>query len=152
MEALPAGPGDQAWLESLARDPAVAPSIAITTDVGAAILAGEMYVLWEAGTRIGGLRLNVRHTLSRIGVINTLMLTPGLRGRGLGTAAVHAAITLGFGESKLHRLEAEVFTTNAPALAAFTRAGFETEGCRRRAYLREGLWKDSVLLAALNEA
>jgi len=40
---------------------------------------------------------------------------------------------------------------NPAAVAAFEAAGFTREGVRRRAYLRDGSWTDSVLLGRLAE-
>ena len=150
MEIDPAGPADQPWLEALAADPAVEPFLGITTDVGAAVVAGEMYVLREGNTRIGGVRIHLRHPISRIGSIHALMITPGLRGRGMGEAAVRETAALAFSVLGQHRLEAEVFVTNEAGVRTFAAAGFAEEGRRRTAYWRHGAWQDTVLFALIN--
>jgi RimJ/RimL family protein N-acetyltransferase len=78
------------------------------------------------------------------------MLHPRLRGRGLGTAAVRALADRAFAAG-VHRLEGEVLAHNVAAVRGFEAAGFTREGVRRRAYLRDGAWTDSVLLGRLAE-
>ena len=50
-----------------------------------------------------------------------------------------------------HRLELEVYAFNERAIAHAERAGFVREGRKRRAYLRDGDWVDSVLFAVVAE-
>jgi putative acetyltransferase len=107
---------------------------------------GEHLLVFEAGGALaGGARLVVRNARSRIGEVRSLMVDPALRGRGLGVVALLAVVDWAFGTAGMHRLEGEVLAGNAPALRAFSAAGFEREGVRRRAYLRDGEWRDSVL-------
>ena len=76
---------------------------------------------------------------------------PDFRGRGVAVEAAllfqrHLLVDLGF-----HRLELEVYAFNERAIAHTERAGFVREGVKRRAYLRDGEWVDSVMYALLRE-
>ena len=57
------------------------------------------------------------------------------RGRGVGSALVHAAIERARGEG-LHKLCLEVFPHNAAAIALYRKWGFTEEGRRVRQYRR----------------
>ena len=50
-----------------------------------------------------------------------------------------------------HRLELEVYAFNERAIAHTERVGFVREGVKRRAYMRDGEWVDSVMYALLRE-
>jgi RimJ/RimL family protein N-acetyltransferase len=148
----PATPDDLPWLERLARDPATARSLAVDAAerLSGELAAGELVVFETAASeRIGAARLIVRNRRSRIAELQTLMVDPGLRGRGLGTAAVRAAARELIENRSMYRVEAEVYGFNAPALATFAAAGFAREGVRRRAYERHGARHDGVLYGLL---
>ena len=55
------------------------------------------------------------------------------------------------GELGFHRLELEIYAFNERAFAHAERAGFVREGVKRRAYLRDGEWVDTVMYALLRE-
>ena len=50
-----------------------------------------------------------------------------------------------------HRLELEIYAFNERACAHAERVGFVREGRKRKAYLKDGEWVDSVLYALLAE-
>jgi RimJ/RimL family protein N-acetyltransferase len=139
------------WLQRLARDERTARALAVdaAARLPSELAAGEL-VVFEAkdGGRVGAARLVVRNRRSRIGEVQSLMLDPAVRGRGLGTAAVRAAARELL-ERGMHRVEAEVYGFNAPALRAFAAAGFTREGVRRKAYDRHGARQDGVLFGLL---
>ncbi|MCH5274540.1 MAG: GNAT family N-acetyltransferase [Lachnospiraceae bacterium] len=73
------------------------------------------------------------------------------RGRGIGTLAAKLMIEYAFEELRLHKLFLRVFADNDRALGSYEKAGF-----RREAYLKddvciEGIYRDIVLMAVINE-
>lgn len=69
------------------------------------------------------------------------------RGRGGGRRLVRAALD-DARKRPIHKIELEVFTDNAPALALYASLGFEVEGIRRDHYLRrDGSFRSTVLMA-----
>jgi RimJ/RimL family protein N-acetyltransferase len=126
----------------LAFDAAAGITEALSSD------AGELLVIEAAGVRVGGVRWELTNRRSRIAEIRSLMLDPGMRGRGLATDAVRELVSRVF-DAGLHRVEAEVLGANVAAQRVFERAGFVREGVRRRAYDREGAWQDGVCFGLL---
>ena len=70
-------------------------------------------------------------------------------GRGLAHEAVRRALTFGFGEMGLHRVEADVDPENEASLALLEKLGFRREGLLRERWFTFGSWKDSVVLGLL---
>jgi RimJ/RimL family protein N-acetyltransferase len=148
----PATPDDLPWLERLARDPGTARSLAVDAGdrLAGELGAGEVIVFeTEGGERIGAARATVRNRRSRIAELQTLIIDPAVRGRGLGAAAVRAVARELIEGRSMYRVEAEVYGFNAPALRTFAAAGFTREGVRRRAYVRHGARHDGVLFGLL---
>lgn len=147
-----ATPGDLEWLQRIAADASTARALAVDAAdrLPGELAAGEL-VVFEArdGERVGGACLLVRNRRSRIGEVQSLMLDPAVRGRGLGSAAVRCAAGELIERRGMERVEAEVYGFNVPALRAFTAAGFTREGVRRQAYDRHGGRQDGVLFGLL---
>jgi RimJ/RimL family protein N-acetyltransferase len=101
----------------------------------------------RAGT-IGFHCVNERHRIAEAG---RFALLPEHRGTGVADEAArlfqrHLLVELGF-----HRIELQIFSFNERAIAHAERVGFVREGVKRRAYLRDGEWKDAVLFSLLAE-
>jgi RimJ/RimL family protein N-acetyltransferase len=146
LELRLADEADLPWVSDLARHASVAPSLSTTAADGLAesIGAGELWVAeTPPGAPVGVVRLSTVNRRSRIVSIQTLMVHPDARGRRLGVAILRAVASAAFARG-VHRLEAEVYGFNAPALRTFDAAGFTREGVRRRAYDRHGAWQDGV--------
>jgi UDP-4-amino-4,6-dideoxy-N-acetyl-beta-L-altrosamine N-acetyltransferase len=73
------------------------------------------------------------------------------RGRGVGRAAEALGLDKAFDELGLQKVSAEVFADNEAALKAQAAAGFRREGYLRRHALKDGQFRDVVLLAILAE-
>ena len=71
------------------------------------------------------------------------------QGKGVGTALMRAATNLADNWLGLTRLELEVYTDNAPALALYRKFGFEVEGTHRRYAFRDGEYVDAYMMARL---
>ncbi len=76
---------------------------------------------------------------------------PGARGRGVGRAAQALGLDKAFTDLGLEKVWAEVLAENDPALKAQGAAGFQREGYLRRHALKDGEFRDVVLLAILAE-
>jgi L-phenylalanine/L-methionine N-acetyltransferase len=93
-------------------------------------------------------RVNAR---SRIAQLGGLAVHPDFRGRRVADEAArpfirHLVFELGF-----HRLQLEVYGFNVRGMAHADRVGFTREGVKRKAYLRDGEWVDSVLFGLVEE-
>jgi putative acetyltransferase len=71
------------------------------------------------------------------------------QGRGVGRALMQATVDLADRWLNLLRLELDVFTDNAPAIALYTKFGFVVEGTHARYAFRDGAYVDSHTMARL---
>jgi [ribosomal protein S5]-alanine N-acetyltransferase len=70
-----------------------------------------------------------------------------LNGRGIATRAIAAVVEWGFGEARLHRIEAATLVDNFGSQTVLRRNRFAEIGVSRR-YLRiAGAWRDHLLFA-----
>jgi UDP-4-amino-4,6-dideoxy-N-acetyl-beta-L-altrosamine N-acetyltransferase len=74
---------------------------------------------------------------------------PESRGRGVGRAAQALGLDKAFDTIGLEKVWAEVLADNDAALKAQTAAGFRREGYLRRHAIKDGAFRDVVLLAML---
>ena len=74
------------------------------------------------------------------------------RGRGVGRAAQALGLDLAFEGLGLNKVTAEVLADNEVALKAQASAGFQREGYLRQHTLKDGRFRDVVLLAILADA
>jgi RimJ/RimL family protein N-acetyltransferase len=139
---------DLAWVTAIARAPAVEPALApgAADGLAGAVERGELLVDAE---RRAAARLVVTVERHRLAAIRTVLVDPAHQGRGVGLALVAALAGHAFATLGLHRLEAEVYGFNAPALRLFDRAGWTREGARRQAWERHGAWQDGVMYGLL---
>ena len=72
------------------------------------------------------------------------------RGCGVGRALLQAAIDLCEGWLAVHRIELEVYTDNAAAIALYEAFGFVREGTARGYAWRDGRFVDAHLMARLS--
>jgi diamine N-acetyltransferase len=74
------------------------------------------------------------------------------RGRGLGTEATRLALDWAFNMLGLHNVILSVLPTNAGAIRAYEKAGFQRIGVRRAAVLSLGERCDEILMDAVSDA
>jgi RimJ/RimL family protein N-acetyltransferase len=109
------------------------------------------FVIDAEGEPAGMLGFHVANERSRIARLERLAVHPRFRGERLGDEAARAFQRLLVEELGYHRLELEIYAFNERACAHAERVGFVREGRKRRAYLKDGEWVDSLLYALLAE-
>lgn len=108
------------------------------------------FVIEVDGESAGMLGFHVVNERSRIARLERLAVHPDFRGRRVADEAARLfqqlLLELGF-----HRLELEIYASNERACAHAERVGFIREGRKRKAYLKDGEWVDTVLYALIPE-
>jgi RimJ/RimL family protein N-acetyltransferase len=103
------------------------------------------------GEPAGMLGFHIVNERSRIARLERLAVHPAFRGRRLADEAARLFQRLLLEELDFHRLELEIYAFNERACAHAERVGFVCEGRKRKAYLKDGEWVDTVLYALLPE-
>lgn len=115
------------------------------------ILANDLchYVAVQGGEVIGWCDVLPVHGESRshVGILG-IGLVPSARHRGIGTALMQAALAKAWTKG-LSRIELTVRTDNLNAKALYERMGFKIEGRKQRAFLIDGKFHDTYLMALL---
>ena len=73
------------------------------------------------------------------------------QGRGIGTAAVAAALEVAFGPMAMEKVEACAFVGNGASRRVLEKNGFREEGRVRKAVLKRGRWVPEWLLGITRE-
>lgn len=77
-------------------------------------------------------------------------LLPDYRGKGLGWALISTTLKAAK-EAGFVRVELDVYTDNARAIALYEKAGFVREGIMRDAVCIDGYYKDMITMALINQ-
>jgi RimJ/RimL family protein N-acetyltransferase len=109
------------------------------------------FVIEVGGERAGSLGFHLVNDRSRIARVEGLAVHPRARGRRVADDAARLVQRLLLEELGYHRLELETFAFNERACAHAERSGWIREGVKRKAYLRDGEWLDSVMFALVRE-
>ncbi|MFL5914772.1 MAG: GNAT family N-acetyltransferase [Gaiellaceae bacterium] len=109
------------------------------------------FVIDADGEPTGMLGFHLVNERSRIARLERLAIHPAFRGRRLADEAARLFQRLLLEELGVHRLELEIYAFNERACAHAERVGFVREGQKRKAYLKDGDWADSVLYALIPE-
>lgn len=78
-----------------------------------------------------------------------ILLGPDYVGQGIGVRATRLALSYGFRELGLNRVELNVWAFNTRAIHAYEKAGFVIEGRRREAVFHDGRFHDELIMGAL---
>jgi len=78
-----------------------------------------------------------------------ILLGPGHTGRGIGVRATRLALSYGFRELGLNRVELHAWAFNTRAIRAYEKAGFVVEGRRREAVFHDGRFHDELIMGVL---
>jgi RimJ/RimL family protein N-acetyltransferase len=95
-------------------------------------------------TADGKQRRAIRHCAS-IGI----SVAQGWRGQGVGRALMQGIVDWARASGLVTRLELEVLTRNETAIHLYERIGFQREGLKRHALLRNGEYLDELTMALL---
>jgi RimJ/RimL family protein N-acetyltransferase len=111
---------------------------------------GRHLAIAEPGTDVllGGVNfhhIELAHRRAEVG----FWLAPGVRGRGIGSAAVAAACGWAFEHWSLVRIEMTTLPDNEASLALARKLGFQREGLMRSRNFERGRQVDLVLLSLL---
>jgi len=96
---------------------------------------------------IGFWRMQKEHYRSEIGYI----LHPDHWQKGIMKEALNAVVKYGFGEMKLHSIEANINPDNLPSGALLESCGFIQEAYHRENYFFDGVFYDSIIYSKLNK-
>ena len=101
-----------------------------------------------AGEVVGTISLQTTHRPRRAhaGALG-MAVRDDWQGRGVGTAMMKAIIELAEQWLNLKRIELEVYTDNAPAVALYKRFDFEIEGTLRQFAFRDRQYVDAYYMA-----
>lgn len=72
-----------------------------------------------------------------------------VRGRGLGTDAVHAVLDFCFGQLRLERVWLVTDSVNLRAQHVYEKAGLVREGVLRKAFFQDGRFQDDIRMSIL---
>jgi RimJ/RimL family protein N-acetyltransferase len=118
-----------------------------------AAAANSIWLVAEADGQIvgvlncrGGRRQAVRHSAS-LGI----SVYQDWRDKGVGGALMNRLVEWARHNPLITRLELEVFTDNPRAIHLYEKVGFEIEGCKRRAVLKENGYHDTYVMSLLVE-
>lgn len=92
----------------------------------------------------GAKRRNVRHT-----AVLGITIAAEWRGQGIGRRLIERAIEWARATGIVTRIELHVFARNRGAIRLYQQVGFEVEGARRQAVLRDGEYLDDLVMALL---
>lgn len=121
------------WGGSAVRFPLDDDQMRAMTDESAADPPTRLCWMAQRGQELVGhvqLALDWRHGNALIGRV---AIAPQHRGQGLAVPMLELVIAKAFSIEGMERVELNVYTWNAPAIATYQRLGFRTEGIRRSA-------------------
>ena len=103
------------------------------------------------GQAVGGIGLHRQDDVHRRSAEIGYWLGEAYWGRGIATEAVRAITAYGFEHSDLIRIYALVFAWNAASIRVVEKAGYQFEGRRRKAVVKDGQIIDDLLYAIVRE-
>ncbi|HHY28982.1 MAG TPA: GNAT family N-acetyltransferase [Desulfitobacterium dehalogenans] len=98
-----------------------------------------------------GLTVYPNHRMRHSGAIG-IMIHKDYQNQGIGSALLGRLIDVADNWLMLVRIELTVFVDNARAIHLYERFGFEKEGIKRLAAIRNGKYEDEYLMARINRS
>lgn len=109
------------------------------------VVNGQPQVLGSAGLHPVSPLLRLRH-VATIGI----SVAPEAQRQGVGTALMQAMCDFADRWMQVQRIDLEVYTDNAHAIALYRKFGFQIEGTQRGFALRDGVYVDSHSMARMH--
>lgn len=101
----------------------------------------------DALVGIVSLRINATHHYGHLGG----WVAADARNQGYAAEAARALMDYGFTELGLYRVGSQCFSRNKESARVMEKIGLQYEGCRRGAYLKNGVYEDMLVFAAVRE-
>lgn len=110
--------------------------------------AGFSIVSNDSGELLGHLTLYGASLPERCASF-AILISPAHVGQGIGPKATELALSYGFRELGLNRIELHVWAFNTRGIRAYEKAGFVLEGRRREAVFHDGRFHDELIMSVL---
>lgn len=110
----------------------------------AVVLEGEQEII----VGMAGLHVNTNHRLRHSGSVG-IMIHKSYQGMGLGNTLMKTLLDIADNWLMLVRVDLTVFTDNVKAIKLYKSLGFEEEGLKRKAAIRNGEYEDEYLMARI---
>lgn len=105
----------------------------------------------QTGRHVGNIKLGPIDNINNSSQISLFIGETDCWGKGYATQAINLAVSYGFSQLALNRIEAGVVRGNQASLKAFLRNGFTEEGVMRKAFKFEGEYQDNIWLGILSD-
>jgi RimJ/RimL family protein N-acetyltransferase len=106
------------------------------------------FVIDVDGAAVGSVSLFEFDELARHAEVG-IAVAAEARGKGIGAAAIAQIVELAFVRCNLRRLHLQAIASNLPAIRAYERAGFVTEGRQREHAWVRGRYEDIVIMGVM---
>ena len=105
----------------------------------------EMFGIRVPNVLVGVCGLTSIHWVNRTAEVSIYVGHEDFQRKGIGLAALKALESKAFGQFNLHRLWAETYSFNGPAIGLFEKAGYVLEGTMKAHVFWRGRYWDSLL-------
>ncbi len=105
----------------------------------------------ETGKHVGNIELRNINWVHRSAEYS-ILIDAKSQGKGLGKEASQLLLKHAFDVLNLHRVSLGVREDNKKAILLYEKLGFSQEGVQRKALLRQGAWKNIVLMAIFSNS
>jgi len=109
------------------------------------------WAIMADGVHVGNVILDRIDSVIGTARLSIYIGEPDMRRRGVGTAAIRAALRHSFAALSLQKIWLTVVTHNATAVSAYSRIGFRIEGRLRREFWFGGELRDCYCMGLLRE-
>jgi RimJ/RimL family protein N-acetyltransferase len=106
------------------------------------------FVIDVDGAAVGSVSLFEFDELARHAEVG-IAVAAEARGKGIGAAAIAQIVEFAFVRCNLRRLHLQAIASNLPAIRAYERAGFVTEGRQREHAWVRGRYEDIVIMGVM---
>lgn len=109
-----------------------------------------MIIVLDTGEAIGTVGLSDINPFHRKAEYGILIGAQSQRGKGYAREATELILNYAFNTLRLQKVSLRVFSDNYKAIRLYESAGFQKEGLLRSEFLKDGSFRDVVLMAAFS--